>query len=849
MNIKNIWTMKKTGIFKMSLAVWAMFALSACEEGLSYLEEEEPDWLGANIYDYLKDRGDCTNYVRLIEDCGYTETMRHTGSNTLFFSSDSTFETYFKSEAAIKAGVTSYDKMPPSMKYLLMRNGIVSNAQLVERLSVSDKGGTMFRRTTMMDIEDTIPLVHYADMPKNALFDKFKDQSVRMYMDASTWTLVQFFPDVLSAKKITDDDFKFICGVDRQPDDAYLFGSKIISKDITCKNGYLHELGTLLFPPDNMAGYIRSESKASQFNALMDRFCEPMEYETTPEGEKIYQLRYFNQDLMKTGHSLKTDYNGKTAPGLLYYDPGWNMYAASASSSTQSAYEMDMAAMFVPTNEAMSAYFNSDPTAEGYDLYTAFGGDWSQVPDNIAADFVANHQKCSFIASLPSQFATIKDEAGYEMEIEKENIQSAYVARNGVVYMINKVLPPLDYRSVMGPVKIDQSLKIFNLAMGDTYCQFQYYLRSLKSKFHFFVTPDASMTNYIDPVAQGFTTAKKSWWKFYLNKSNAIQATQYSISTGDSIGFNVSGGTSGELTSRLTDILNQQTVVGELVPGQEWYITKGYAPLHITWIGSKVATVKGAGNATAYNVGSIYEKTNGYTYYLNGLAQPSRTSIRQTLAAHAGTSVSGSVDDKFKAFYDICNELGFFVKNPTTTTCALDYKIGFLNQFHYTIYVPTNAAIQAAQAAHVIPTIDEINNCTLTPAEEAAGMSVVEKADSLRDVLKRFIRYHFQDYSIFVKGAACSGTEYLSSTLNSSTNKFFPIYVTQDGTDISLIDYANHQKSASERTPVKVVTTDGLYNLTARDIIVNASTTTSATKMETYSYGVIHQIDGVLRFE
>ncbi|MDD3166205.1 MAG: hypothetical protein PHN20_02115, partial [Bacteroidales bacterium] len=193
---------------KWTAVMVLLLTLFACEDHFSYLEDQKPDWLGDNIYNYLKDRGDCNYYVQLIDDCGYTETMQKTGSNTLFFSADSTFERYFSSDAGRRAGITSYEEMPLSMKLLLLRSSMVSNAQLIERLSYSDKGGILFRRTTMMDITDTIPLVAYEEMPKNAYFSEFMDQTVPMFMDATQWTMVQFFPEVRQAKKITDDDMQ-----------------------------------------------------------------------------------------------------------------------------------------------------------------------------------------------------------------------------------------------------------------------------------------------------------------------------------------------------------------------------------------------------------------------------------------------------------------------------------------------------------------------------------------------------------------------------------------------------------------------------------------------------------------
>lgn len=58
---------------------------------------------------------------------------------------------------------------------------------------------------------------------------------------------------------------------------------------------------------------------------------------------------------------------------------------------------------------------------------------------------MANHQKYSFLSSLPSRFGDIKDDAGYEMEVSKENIVDKFVGRNGVVYVTDKVFTPLDY--------------------------------------------------------------------------------------------------------------------------------------------------------------------------------------------------------------------------------------------------------------------------------------------------------------------------------------------------------------------------------------------------------------------
>ena len=826
-------------------------ALTSCEDRFADEENNEPAWLGPNVYDYLDQRGDCNYFCQLIRDCGYYESLRRTGSNTLFFSPDSCFETFFRSAEAASRGYTSYDRLPLSMKYMLLRSCMIENAQLIERLALTDHGGTLFRRTTLMEVEDTIPLVGYDDMPHNPYFDRYKDQPMLLLMDATPWTLVQFFPDVMSALKITDDDMRYICGSDANTSQTYLFQSRVVRQDITCKNGYLHELDKLCFVPDNMAGYIRRDSRLSTFNHLMDRFCEPVPYRTTADGQRIYELRYFNES---TTHPHRTDIDGKSASGTLYFDPGWNLYQyGAATANSNNAYEGDMGAMFVPTNEAMDRYFSSDPDAEGHDIYESFGGLWDNVPDQIAADLLKNHQLASFANSTPSHFATLKDMAGYDMEISTDDIVGSYVARNGIVYLINKVLPPLDYRSVMGPVKVDQNLKIFNLAMGDNYCQFQYYLRSLKSTYNFFVTPDAYMAGYLDPVSAGYNGVRlNSVWDFRLNSNtNTIEAIVYNGTTGDSIGINTSGGISGGLTSRLTDILNQQTLVGEVTPGQEWYITKGYAPIRLIWRGAEVVAAQGAGNSQPIEVDGEYEKTNGTTRYLHGILRTSPNSLYAVLRQHAGSSAAGSIDDRFKAFYDMCEYCGLFEKNPTTSCAAIDYRLSFLSQYHYSVYVPGNDGVAQAIADHVVPSIADIENCALTPEEEAAGMDLDEKRETLRQQMIRFVRYHVQDYSVIINGAPQHEGEFLSATLNETTHKFYPVFIDQDGSGIEILDNYNYQRRRNGQDFAKTRVSAELNNIMVRDLIVNSAATTAATAIETYSYSVVHLLETgrYLRFE
>lgn len=851
-------------IIHYTFAIVMMMALYSCKDEFDALDNEQPEWLGESIYDYLVGRGDCNYYVRLIDDCQLTEVMQRTGSNTLFFTSDQAFNNYFAANRASGKGPKSYEEMSPTMKNMILALGRISNAQLIERLCQGDIRGTVLRRSTYFGITDSIPLWRKADLmarfPGNAYFEELEGDTVLLLEDASSVTLTQFFPKVLSDLGITDHDVQFMTNGSATSTTPSLYGNKIIQQDITCKNGYLHELEGLIIPPETMAGYIGQNAATSQFASLMNRFAVPILYN---QKEKIYTLRYFNEhpensdkrtSLNITG-TLKVDAKGNDkSNACLYFDPGWNAYqrAARNANSTEAPFQEDMGVMFVPTNEAFADYFRIG--GEGEDLYKSFNGKWDAIPDNIIADLVKNHQKYSLLSSLPHDFDILKDEAGYEMNISESDIASRYVARNGIVYVINKVLPPLDYRSVMGPAKVDLNNQIFNIAMNDNHTQFMYYLRSLLSRYEFFITPDAQMKHYVDPVSMFKQTAKHAYWDFRLSTTGDLQAVVYSMETGDSIDLVTDGKI---INDRMEDILRSHTLVVEssdafrqaVASGQEYFVTMGYTPLRIT--GSAAGgTVAGKGNTAAITIQDASDKTNGTSYIVDGILQNTLTSTYQNLNQSDNSAVFNP-QSPFSEFLTLCNAGGIFSNAATSSIIPGDPYITFLQQYDYTVYVPSNVELQQLQQQHVLPTPAELEELfTLGNLGDESNKD--EHIDSLYQIalsqLRRFIRYHIQDNSIFIKGQREQNKEYLTETINNETGLFYPLFVTNTGDAISLRDNLGNT--------AQVVTAGGYYNLIGRDLRLNnasGSTKTydinNSTTIESYTCTVVHQIDHALWFE
>ena len=233
-------------------------------------EGNYPSWLGNSIYDELKNpnqevlTGTFNTYVRLIEDLGYAETLGKTGSKTIFPANDEAFERFFKNNTW---GVSSYSDLTDAMKKQLLYSSMLDNAILVEMLSnvqydaTSVTQGVAMKHTTGANIIDSITHVYgAAGLPQNNKYwERFYNTGIDMVMDATQPMMVHFTAEQLIGNNITtqgaNSDFEVITGspYNDSENSAYVFRNKIIHNDVTCKNGYIHQLGNVLVPPGNLA--------------------------------------------------------------------------------------------------------------------------------------------------------------------------------------------------------------------------------------------------------------------------------------------------------------------------------------------------------------------------------------------------------------------------------------------------------------------------------------------------------------------------------------------------------------------------------------------------------------------
>lgn len=937
-------------------ATHALCLLAAC--GLTYscadeykLDDEAPSWLGKSIYSYLEEeknpKGEkvYTNFVRLINDLGLKDVLSTTGSRTLFVANDSSFQKFYENNAAQAAinpkyawaNATSYDKLTKAQKRLLLNSAMLNNAYLMEMLSRGEGSatrGTNMRKATTVELTDSIPVLAPEDFPtsenpvdKNYWKQHADKDTFYIVSDNSTPMMVFFSEDFMSKAGVTNDDFKFIVGENRNSGDYYIYNNKVVEKDITCQNGYIHRMEDVIVPQPNMADVIRENPNTQIFSHIMDRFSAPYydadltrQYKENIDNsfqDSIFVWKYYSEltnsasvrDYLEDG-SLTKGPDGESPSSdfrILKLDPAWNQFTAGNGSTS------DMAAMFVPDDASLKYYFQEGSGKDLLDNYGIIKNDNSlealytnidQIPLSILNSFVSNLMQKSFTSSVPSKFSTILDQANDNLftdpEKAKSEITDVEIANNGVVYVMNEVYPPVDYAAVTSPAYIGNNYKIMKFAIYNgegsdgkknlLNLNFYAYLRAKGDgiKFSLFLPSDEAMQNYVDPVSiiPGKESVKARILSYVYNSD--LTAADKAPYTCKFYSYDVTTGTKGRegtdseqsddvSLNRLADILETHTIVHDtekepegIRSGNEYYLSKSGSPVRVRFNGDKVQVQGGmqieneknypGQSATGFyyaETEDIYEKTNGTTYCINATIQPAVKSVYKVMSElpdHLFFDLCEGVTS------DILEKTGVLVYPADATTAekqteqnkylvfakqnGLDYNVTFLSKYNYTIYVPTDEAMQAEITEKGLPTWESIENFITTHEEDPNWDSVYKPIAAAQvTTLLDFIRGHFQDNSVFADQVASAPVSYNSAAINGS--KFITITPEQKGQGVLVIK-GNDCYDQCEVTSVK--------NLIARDYECDeganfntddANLNKSVIKKSAYS--VIHEIDGVLR--
>ena len=816
--------------------------------------EGQPSWLGNSIYEQLQNYGNYGYTIRLIDDLGQTAVLNRTGSKTLFVADDAAFDEFFKSN---DWGVRRYEDLSTGQKKILLNSAMINNAYLIELLSNLQgnppQEGLCMRRETAVSVLDSVSRIMPADMPATEYWDKHRGNAkgIVLLRDNTGKPMIHFLPAYMQYNKITSNDLSILTnGASNSVSDSWVNGKKVVESDITCKNGYLHKVDGVMVQSDNMAQIINRHANMSIFARMMNRFSAPYyDDAATKEYNRLYNntdsvftLKYFassgntgSYGSPKQGE-VNTDPSDRTVEAKLLFDPGWNQYFPSGSSDKDLHY--DCGAMLVPSDQALNEWWNA-----GGKVLQEMYGSWDEVPAKVLVKLLNIGMINSFSETVPSKFGNIVDNTTKtSIGVTPADVDSCFMGCNGVVYLTNKVFPPADYSSVSFPALVNE--KTMNVIYWGISSipnnSFEPYLNSMDSYYSFFIPTNTAMLEYVDPCSYGNTT--QVLYQFYFdNDSKRVKAYRFKYDLANhTIGEQLTDATDAQVENRLVDLINNLIVVGDVEDGKTYYKTKSGGYLKITNPGN-VGTMTVAGGLQVEQGGSVTIQSitdkskdgNGKSYIMNeAMPMTSQKSVYSILKAHP----------EFSKFYNLIAGSGsvsskdaLMIAKSGSNTCA-DMNISLFDAYNYTVYVPTNEAIEKLHAEGYLPYWTDVENLTV---DDFGGNNnkFKEAKTALAARIINFLKYHIQDNSVIIGGADNANVKFETFTNNPANKRFYSIMVTSDKDRLEVTDQMG--------THCSVVKTPDLYNIQGReywiknkdkenDVIYNASDV------------VVHQINGAL---
>jgi uncharacterized surface protein with fasciclin (FAS1) repeats len=473
------------------------------------------------------------------------------------------------------------------------------------------------------------------------------------------------------------------------------------------------------------------------------------------------------------------------------------------------------------------------------------------------------------------------DPMGLSLDVLARNSDGTYdvkIANNGVAYMLNKMFAPPSLIAVSAPVTLNKTMRIMNTAVNDGKntsplsldLNYYAYLLAMSANYAFFIPNDEAFGKfYVDPTSLSDEQPRALRF-YYMNRSPFVFCSQWKYDKNTNTVTDSIGTLSpSSFRSQLTDILNYHTVVlatGEKLGGNgnKYYKTKHGGAIIFNNSNVKAGEVKvndHVGDAVApvlSQVKQVFNQQNGTSYEIDHVIQAPQQSVYRVIQDNAQFSefnklcnwqfdiaeeeefnekdLMGFASDKL-AEKTVTNKDRYLSYKTFLDKNGLDYNVNYFNSYNYTVYAPDNEAMAKAYALG-LPTWNDVkavydqykesykqakDDHTDIPAEVQAAR---DKVLAMVYEINNFVRYHFQDNSVFADQVveageyptACSDTLGIRQKLNIAGGS-------------NAITIADHSGQSIRINPA-------LTNQLTRDYVLNKANHSIMTS----SFAVVHQI-------
>ncbi|BDD09924.1 hypothetical protein FUAX_23560 [Fulvitalea axinellae] len=635
---------------------------ASCDDEVEHYKVPKAQY--GTVVEVLEARDNFTHFLKGVEMLDMRYALE-SSSYTLFPPTDKAFEKYFSEK-----GISGLDDLSKEELTGVISNHVTRNAITWDKLLKMGWRGWLEEDEKGPDGDGSWafkrPTVYQAPNPVET------DKDGKSY---KVWQAKKFLPLMAD---------HYYCGMREPGDYEFLFGEKspwgkpvqytgkhvhratVVEHDIAASNGVLHALDHVIPPLENIDRTLTAQgNRFGLFKSLLDRFAQ---YEQSFQGtneQPINDLGYRDTVYVKRYERI--------------HDIGYDIINIHASNQTIYSEPKAFTA-FVPTDDALNAYFNETFVSYGYESIDA-------VPDKLIYFLVSNHLAQTFNTWVrPSQLDLCVSGLKEPVSIDKDqDVEYVEFCNNGVLYGLSKVLEPNIYKSVASTILFNPEYS-FSMNLMFLSSEITELLSNVDQELTYFALSDNAFKDAgirYDPILEVFlkdvlNPVTNEWTEEPMNLSSVQALLKGHVG----VEFNL-------------EDRNRRVFLRSVQGG---------------YIGVEAGEAFGGGNQEEGERVAILSSdprgNNGTTHLL---ASPLKHATLN--ASDHITKDEETVKPEYKEFRLLLQKTGLFGDSEYGS-------ISFLGNSDYTILIPTNESIVAAVAAGQIPGLDELGRTNTEEDQE-----------------------------------------------------------------------------------------------------------------------------------
>lgn len=438
-----------------------------------------------------------------------------------------------------------------------------------------------------------------------------------------------------------------------------VLSASVTSLDVASGNGVYYKIDKVLEPLLNIAQELDSNPEYSDYIDLYNKRF----------------LTYTYNDLATRAQGNNGDINGDGVVDSLFT----RTYLTDKNLDNENPIGTDKKSIsltaFVPTKAAFDEYLKAK-------VLPNFGNSKDSIPDNLLLLLFRSHltNSMDWPSRVDKGFAI--SILGDKMKVTRADIRSVKMTSNGLLYEVNKVIEPVAFTAVTGPAFFAP--------------QYWYFAEMLvRTNLIATLTVESIKYTILAPTNAAFN-ARGIYWA-PLGNPGFFRWTGVAW-----VGLN-----NNELTQLIGNhiFLNQELSTAVMTNGF-------YRAQNSSWIAIQNNKFHGAErDSLASIIDPNKLKSNGYFHGIDKVIYNPQMAIYNVIAS-ANITVTPQVNPQFLKFKELVSLAGLGTKDFGGTT-AIDINKKF------TLFVPSNDAIIAAQIAGKLPKTGAQGNQTLNATERA----------------------------------------------------------------------------------------------------------------------------------